>query len=123
MMETEDEQVLDKSSNRLLTGSIPGTVVRFALPFLLASFLQSVYGAVDLLVVGQYGSAPAVSAVSVGSQLMVIATAFAMGISMGGTVRIGRRIGEGSMEGAGTAVGNTGTLFLLLAVILTPLMV
>ena len=113
---------MDKSSNRLLTGSIPGTVVRFALPFLLASFLQSVYGAVDLLVVGQYGSAPAVSAVSVGSQLMVIATAFAMGISMGGTVRIGRRIGEGSMEGAGTAVGNTGTLFLLLAVILTPLM-
>lgn len=44
-------------------GKILLPLVRFALPVLLALCLQAMYGAVDLLVVGQFGSAADVSAV------------------------------------------------------------
>ena len=52
-------------------GRIFGPLARFALPVLLAMFLQTLYGAVDLLVVGQFGGKLAgvyVSAVSTGSE-------------------------------------------------------
>ena len=52
-------------------GKILSRLVRFALPVLLALFLQAMYGAVDLLVVGQFGSAEDVSAVSTGSQVII----------------------------------------------------
>ena len=42
----------------------------FAVPVLLALFLQAMYGAVDLLIVGKFASSADVSAVSTGSQIM-----------------------------------------------------
>ena len=113
---------MEKTDNRLISGRISTVLVQFALPFLAASFLQSIYGAVDLFVVGRYVDSAAVSAVSIGSQTMVLATAFVQGISMGGTVLIGYRIGQGDDVGTGRAVGNTAFLFALLALILTPAM-
>ena len=46
----------------LTEGAIGSTLLRFAVPFLLASLLQALYGAVDLFVVGQYADSAAVSA-------------------------------------------------------------
>ena len=51
----------------LTEGRVAPTLVRFALPFMLSSLLQSLYGAADLFVVGQYAGAAAVSGVSIGS--------------------------------------------------------
>ena len=78
----------------LTEGAIGKTLLRFAVPFLLASLLQALYGAVDLFVVGQYADSAAVSAVAIGSQLMQTITGIVLGISMGGTVLIGHCIGE-----------------------------
>lgn len=108
--------------NRLTTGRIAPALLQFALPFMAASFLQAVYGAVDLFVVGQYADSAAVSAVSIGSQLMMTVTALVQGIAMGGTVLIGRRIGENNQPGVARAVGNLTFLFVLIAVCLTPVM-
>ncbi len=113
---------MTKSENKLLTGKIAPALLSFALPFMAASFLQSVYGAVDLFVVGQYTNSAAVSAVSIGSQLMMTLTSLVQGVSMGGTVLIGRRIGERDKPGTGRAVGNLVFLFALIAVVLTPVM-
>lgn len=44
----------------------------FAVPVLLALFLQAMYGAVDLLIVGKFASSADVSAVSTGSQIMTV---------------------------------------------------
>ena len=52
----------------LTEGKISTTLLRFALPFLLASFLQALYGAADLYVVGRFDTAAGVSAVAIGSQ-------------------------------------------------------
>ncbi len=45
-----------------------------------------------------------------------------LGISMGGTVLIGQKIGEKNEEGAAEAVGCVAVLFGLMALVLTPLM-
>ncbi len=93
------------------------------MPFLLASLLQALYGAVDLFVVGQYADSAAVSAVAIGSQLMQTITGIVLGISMGGTVLIGHCIGEKNDKGAAKAVGTITILFIMIAIILTPIMI
>ena len=51
-------------------GPILPLLLRFALPVLLALLLQAMYGAVDLQVVGRFGTAVDISAVSTGGQIM-----------------------------------------------------
>jgi len=123
-MNRQEQQgyIMNNTDNRLLSGKIGRSLLQFALPFMLASFLQSVYGAVDLFVVGRYTDSAAVSAVSIGSQLMMLFTGLVQGISMGGTVLIGQRIGENNKSGTARAVGNLCALFLILALGLTPVM-
>ena len=107
----------------LTEGPVAPTLVRFALPFMLSSLLQSLYGAADLFVVGQYAGAAAVSGVSIGSQLMSTVTMLILSLSMGGTVLIGNCIGSRDTDGAATAIGTMASLFAVIAVVLTPLMV
>jgi len=92
---------------------------------LLALFLQAMYGAVDLLIVGQFGGENAdvfVSAVSTGSQVMHTVTVVITGLAMGLTVYIGEMIGAGMKEKAGRIIGSGIWLFGLLSLILTAVM-
>ncbi len=70
-----------KKTQDFTQGAIVLPLIRFALPVLAALFLQTMYGAVDLLVVGQYASAADVSAVSTGSQLMQTMTVLISGLA------------------------------------------
>ena len=51
-------------------GNILKKLVAFMMPVLGALILQAAYGAVDLLVVGRFGSTSGLSAVSTGSQVL-----------------------------------------------------
>ena len=104
-------------------GPILGPLVRFALPVLLAMFLQALYGAIDLWVVGKYALAGDVSGVSTGSQIMQTVTMVITGLAMGITVLVGQKIGEGCPEEAGRAIGTGISLFFLMALIVTAVMV
>ena len=97
--------------------------MRFALPVLLALLLQSMYGAVDLLVVGQFGTKADVSAVSTGAQVMMTLTNLVASFAMGATVLLGRQIGEGKGEQGGETIGACILLFLLIAAAMTALIV
>ena len=55
--------------HQLTEGSVGKTLLLFAVPFLIANILQSLYGAVDLFVVGKYCTAESVAAVSTGTQV------------------------------------------------------
>ena len=55
----------------------------FALPVLFALFLQAMYGAVDLMIVGKFASSADVSAVSTGSQIMMTLTSLVSSFAMG----------------------------------------
>lgn len=83
-----------EKTNDFTEGKILPKLIGFAFPVLLALFLQAMYGAVDLLVVGQFSSAAAVSAVSTGSQIQQSVTTVITGIAMGITVLVGQKIGE-----------------------------
>lgn len=106
----------------LTEGRIGSTLLRFAIPFLIANLLQSLYGAVDLFVVGQYADSTAVSAVAVGSHVMQTVTCLVTGLATGGTVLIGHRVGARDEEGTANAIGTLTVLFLIIAGILTPVM-
>lgn len=90
----------------LTEGPITSTLLLFTLPFLLANMLQALYGTIDTMVIGKFGSTPGVSAVSVGAQILGIATYFAIGLSSGGTVLVGQSIGAKDEKTAAKLVGN-----------------
>ena len=100
-------------------GPILSALLKFALPVLLALFLQAMYGAVDLQVVGKYGSAADISAVSTGSQIMQSLTYVVTGLAMGLTVLLGQKIGEGRSDEAGRVIGAGICLFAAVALVMT----
>lgn len=99
------------SNHDFTEGKILPKLIRFMIPVLFAMFLQAMYGAVDLLVVGQFGSNRDVSAVSTGSQIVSTLTNLIIGFSMGITVLIGQRIGRQEADGAEKAIGTGLLLF------------
>lgn len=103
-------------------GAILPALLKFALPVLLALLLQAMYGAVDLQVVGKFGTAADISAVSTGSQIMQTITIVITGLAMGVTVLLGQKLGEDKPEEAGQAVGSGICLFAAVALIATALM-
>jgi len=115
-----------RKSYNFTEGPILRSLISFSLPVLAALLLQTMYGAVDLLIVGQFGGELAdvfVSAVSTGSQVMHTATVVITGISMGLTVYVGKKIGAGEKEEAGRIIGSGIVLFAALSLVLTVLMV
>ena len=77
-------------------GKILKPLILFAFPVLLALFLQAMYGAVDLLIVGKFASSADVSAVSTGSQIMTTLTNLISSFAMGTTILLGQQIGRAS---------------------------
>ena len=86
------EKVNDKAD--FTQGSILGKLIPFMIPILGALVLQAAYGAVDLLVVGRFGTTSGLSAVSTGSQVLNLVTFVITQFAMGITVLIARYIGE-----------------------------
>ena len=108
-----------KKQHDFTQGPILPTLLKFALPVLLALLLQAMYGAVDLQVVGRFGTAADISAVSTGSQIMQTITVVITGLAMGVTVLLGQKIGEGKPEEGGRAVGGGICLFSVVTLIVT----
>ena len=106
----------------LTTGSVFGNIVRFSLPYLFSYFLQTLYGMADLFIIGQYADASGTTAVSVGSQVMHMLTLMIVGLAMGATVTIGQAVGARDQKSAARYTGNTMTLFLVLSVAVTGLL-
>ena len=106
----------------LTTGSVFGNIVRFSLPYLFSYFLQTLYGMADLFIIGQYADASGTTAVSVGSQVMHMLTVMIVGLAMGATVTIGQAVGARDQKRAARYTGNTMTLFLVLSVAVTGLL-
>lgn len=112
-----------QKKNTFTEGPILAPLIKFTVPIILALLLQSMYGAVDLMIVGQFaGDAGSVSAVSTGSTMMNLPMMLVFGLTMGSTVLIGRRIGEENYDEAGRIVGTSVVLFGTVAVIVTVLM-
>lgn len=107
----------------LLQGNILKTLISFAFPVLLALFLQAMYGAADLIIVGQFADTFEQSGVASGSQLFNMITMVITGLTMGVTVFVGDCIGRGKPEKAGRGIGTGIAVFTVLAFVITALVV
>ena len=99
-------------------GNILKKLVPFMIPILGALVLQAAYGAVDLLVVGRFGSTSGLSAVSTGSQVLNLVTFVVTQLAMGVTVLIARYLGEKKHEFISPVIGGAAVVFALLAAVL-----
>ena len=105
--------------NHLTTGSVFQNILRFSLPYLLSYFLQTLYGMADLFIIGQFDGVAGTTAVSIGSQVMHMLTVIIVGLAMGTTVSIAQAVGRGDRVQAQKGVGNSVTLFMIVAVVMT----
>ena len=104
-------------------GSILKKLIAFMMPILGALILQAAYGAVDLLVVGRFGSTSGLSAVSTGSQVLNLVTFAVTQLAMGITVLIARYLGEKHAEQIGSVIGGAAIVFTAISAVLFIIMV
>lgn len=107
----------------LTQGSILKSLLSFAFPVLLSLLLQAMYGAADLIIVGQFSGTGEQSGVATGSQLFNIITMVITGLSMGVTVFVGHAIGCGQRERAGRGIGAGIAIFAVVAAVVTAVVV
>lgn len=114
---------MNSSKSDFTQGSILGKLLPFMVPILGALVLQAAYGAVDLLVVGRFGTTSGLSAVSTGSQVLNLVTFVVTQFAMGITVLIARYIGEKKPQYIGPLIGGAAIIFAAIAVVLFIIMV
>lgn len=114
---------MNKEKSDFTQGSILKKLIPFMIPILGALVLQAAYGAVDLLVVGRFGSTAGLSAVSTGSQILNLVTFVITQLAMGITVLIARYIGEKSTGQIGQLLGGAVTVFAIVSAVLFVVMV
>lgn len=112
-----------KKETTFTEGKIMQPLLLFAVPVLFALFLQAMYGAVDLLIIGKFAASADVSAVSTGSQIMMMLTNAVSAFAMGTTILLGQQIGSGKKEEGGKSVGTAIVMFAILAIIMTVILV
>ncbi|WP_270269868.1 MATE family efflux transporter [Enterocloster clostridioformis] len=78
----------------LTTGSITGTMLRFALPMITGNLLQQFYNIADTLIVGRYLGVQALAAVGAAYALMSFLTSILLGLCMGSGAVFSLRYGE-----------------------------
>ena len=99
-------------------GSIIKSIVLFAIPYFISTFLQTLYGLADLFIIGQFNSTDSITAVSIGSQVMHLITMGITGLAMGATITIGKAIGAKDKESTSVSIGNSVTSFMTGSVVL-----
>lgn len=107
----------------LIQGNILRSLLSFAFPVLLALFLQAMYGAADLMIVGKFAGTGELSGVATGSQLLNMITMVITGLTTGVTVFVGDAIGAGKPEQAGRGVGAGILIFAVVAAAVTAVVV
>lgn len=114
---------MNNSKADFTQGSILGKLLPFMVPILGALVLQAAYGAVDLLVVGRFGTTSGLSAVSTGSQVLNLVTFVITQFAMGITVLIARYIGEKKTEDIGALIGGSTIIYAGISIVLFIIMI
>lgn len=103
----------------LVNGPVFRTLFLFSVPFVISTFLQTMYNTVDMMIVGNVVGRTGLSALSIGTQLMELITVFCTGFSSAGQVLISQYIGAGDRKGAKRVAGTLLVSLLVLVVTFT----
>lgn len=88
----------NKFENNLTNGNVLWQLIMFAIPFFISNLIQSAYSVADMIILGNFAGSNSISGVNTSSQVVLILTNLAAGISTGGTVMIGQYFGAGQKE-------------------------
>lgn len=108
-----------ETNQSLTQGNIVKNVILFSIPFLLANLIQALYGAVDLMVIGWYCPPESVAAVSTGTQVTQIITSMISGLTLGGTVLVGKYAGMNRPDDIKDTIATNLTIFGIAGILLT----
>ena len=111
------------SQTDLTQGNLIKTLLLFALPYVGANFLQALYGAADLIIVGKFCDSSVVSAVATGSQLLQTLTFFITGLTVSATVLIGKAFGAKQYDNILKIINTMSVCFILASIILSALII
>ena len=110
---------MSKRTVNMLDGNLPLNLILFALPVIASGIMQLLFNAIDMIVVGQFSGSASMAAVSSTGSLINLVTNLFIGLSVGSSVCIARRIGSGNAESVSRAVQTSLTIALLSGAILT----
>lgn len=108
--------------NEIVSGNLYRAMVYFALPFLVANFVQTLYGVVDMLVVGWFSDTANISAVANGTQVTQLLLSLITGLTLGSTILIAQYIGAQKEKDIEETIATTMTIFMMIAIVLTVIM-
>ena len=98
-------------------GPIGHAILLLAVPMVLETVLESVFAVVDVFFVSRLG-ADAVATVGLTESMMVLVYTLAMGLGIGATATVARRVGEKDPDGASHAAAQAVVLGIIIAVVL-----
>jgi putative MATE family efflux protein len=98
-------------------GPIGRAIFLLAVPMVLETVMESVFAVVDVFFVSRLG-ADAVATVGLTESMMVLVYSLAMGLGIGATATVARRIGERDAEGAAHAAAQAIVLGLIVSAVL-----
>jgi putative MATE family efflux protein len=102
----------------LTQGSIGSTLLRFALPTLASSILQSLNGTINAIWVGRFIGEGALAATSNANMVMFLLTAFVFGFGMASTILVGQAWGRRDIDEARRVFGTAAGSFLLVTILI-----
>lgn len=103
----------------LTTGNVAKELIIFSLPFVLSQFLQTLYGLVDMVIIGQFVGSVGLSAVSIGGDILNMLTFLVVGFASAGQVIISQFVGLNDYDSVSRTIGTFSTFIILLGVFFT----
>ena len=101
---------MKRIENDLTQGSVFRKLCTFTLPFIGANLLQTLYGMVDLYIVGRFATTADISAVSIAGTVIATFLMLLIGLSVGATVVVGQRFGAGDRDSLSSVSATAFTL-------------
>ena len=108
----------EQRDQQLLSGSIPGSLLRLSLPIMATFLLQTLYNMADAFWLGKLGR-EALSAPGISFPILFFFVSFGAGFSVAGTTLVAQYTGSGQRDKANLAAGQTLIYLILGAIVIS----
>lgn len=108
------KQAIRGDEQDFTAGGLNRAIFLLALPMILEMSMESLFAVVDIFYVSRLNNSHAVAAIGLTESVLTVVYSIAIGLSMGATAMVARRVGEKDREGA--AVASVQAIYIGLAI-------